>query len=140
MKLIALALMIAVTCACSRAPASLDMQTILGVSPENLFGGAITSRQRTCTQPSGFLELRDGPYSLDQLKEIGNHLASQNPAMKQVPFALANKQWKALIVAYRPGDEIRYYTISNASGNPYAGGYALSRGGCVVSTVHGWIS
>jgi hypothetical protein len=75
-----------------------------------------------------------GPdISLEELEIVGRKLAASNPAAPQVPFALANENWLWLRAQYRAGDRIvAFEGPPGHDGQPFAWGYALLRGQCVV--------
>ena len=68
-----------------------------------------------------------------ELEQIGRDLAASNPAAPQVPFASANKNWHWLRAQFREGDRIvAFESPPGHDGLPFAWGYALLRGECVV--------
>jgi hypothetical protein len=78
-----------------------------------------------------------GPnLSLSELEAIGLSRAASNPKAPQVPWAYGNKNWLFLKALYRPGDQIRAYEqLWRPSGKPFAWGYALVRGQCVLGVL-----
>ena len=78
-----------------------------------------------------------GPnLSLQELETIGLVIAARNPDAPQIPWAYGNKDWLALKGLHRPGDEIRAYEeLWLPSGKPFAWGYALLRGKCILGAL-----
>ena len=78
-----------------------------------------------------------GPnLSLTQLEQIGLAYAAKNPKAPQVPWAYGNKNWLLLRSLYQPGDQIRAYEqLWRPSHQPFAWGYALIRGQCVLGAL-----
>ena len=75
-----------------------------------------------------------GPdLSIPQMEAIGLKYAARNPKAPQVPFAYGNKDWLWLKAQYRSGDRfVAYEQLWPPSGKPFAWGYALVRGQCVI--------
>ena len=75
-----------------------------------------------------------GPdFSISQMEAIGLEYAARASKAPQVPFAYGNKDWLSLKAQYRPGDRfVAYEQLWPKSGKPFAWGYALVRGKCVV--------
>ncbi|ASK90167.1 hypothetical protein XAUB_16910 [Xanthomonas citri pv. aurantifolii str. ICPB 11122] len=96
---------------------------------------AIAAPAATC-QESDNLRFDGFPLSIVQMEQIGLTYAAKNTKAPQVPFAYANKDWLWLKEQYRPGDYfLAYEQLWPASGKPFASGYALVRGRCVLGVL-----
>lgn len=77
-------------------------------------------------------------FTAAQLDAIGMAAARQNPAVPQVPFAYANKQWEELKAIARPGDTFRTFDNRDVRSDPstnFPEGILLMRGNCVIGLV-----
>ena len=93
------------------------------------------SEPGSCEQ-SAQLQLVGQPLSVSQMETAGLKYAARNPKAPQVPFAYGNKTWRSLKAQYRLGDKFFAYTETlPPSTAPYARGYALVRGKCVIGSI-----
>ncbi|WP_242628770.1 hypothetical protein [Xanthomonas oryzae] len=98
-------------------------------------GSTAAAPAATC-QESDNLRFDGLPLSSVQMEEIGLRYAAKNIKAPQVPFAYGNKDWLWLKEQYRPGDYfLAYEQLWPASGKPFASGYALVRGKCVLGVL-----
>ncbi|MEA9554479.1 hypothetical protein VC273_00620 [Xanthomonas nasturtii] len=103
-------------------------------------GSAAAAPAATC-QESDNLRLDGLPLSTLQMEEIGLKYAAANTKAPQVPFAYGNKEWLWLKKQYRSGDYfVAYEQLWPASGKPFAWGYALVRGKCVLGVLNTRVS
>ncbi|MDR0183229.1 hypothetical protein [Lysobacter arvi] len=94
---------------------------------------AIGSDGSACDPVDPAMRFTGPDISLEELEIVGRKLAASNPAAPQVPFALANENWLWLRAQYRAGDRIvAFEGPPGHDGQPFAWGYALLRGQCVV--------
>lgn len=90
----------------------------------------------TCEPIDARVRLEGPVLTIAQVEEIGIRYAARNPKAPQVPFAYGNDRWLQLKALYRPGDVIRAYAQSWKPGDrPFAEGYALIRGKCVLGII-----
>ncbi|MCC5091482.1 MULTISPECIES: hypothetical protein [Xanthomonas] len=90
----------------------------------------------TC-QESDNLRFDGLPLSIVQMEQIGVTYAAKNTKAPQVPFAYGNKDWLWLKKQYRSGDYfVAYEQLWPVSGKPFAWGYALVRGQCVLGVLN----
>ncbi|MCS3748214.1 hypothetical protein FHY18_003847 [Xanthomonas arboricola] len=98
--------------------------------------GSVAAAQTTTCQESDNLRLDGLPLSIVQMEEIGLKYAATSTKAPQVPFAYGNKDWLWLKKQYRSGDYfVAYEQLWPASGKPFAWGYALVRGKCVLGVL-----
>jgi len=70
---------------------------------------------------------------LEQMEALGLKLVAHSPSTPQVPFGHANRRWLSFKSAYVPGDRFQAYEQLRPSDHtPFAWGYALVRGQCIV--------
>ncbi|WP_082925697.1 hypothetical protein [Xanthomonas nasturtii] len=94
----------------------------------------------TC-QESDNLRFDGLPLSIVQMEEIGVKYAAANTTAPQVPFAYGNKDWLWLEKPYRSGDYfVAYEQLWPVSGKPFAWGYAIVRGKCVLGVLNTRVS
>jgi len=95
---------------------------------------ATSSEGSACDPVDPAMRFSGPDISLEELELVGQKLAASNPAAPQVPFALANENWLWLRAQYRAGDRIvAFESPPGHDGQPFAWGYALLRGQCVVA-------
>ena len=101
----------------------------LALVPINVAGAAST----TCERADPTTRFSGPDLSLTDLERIGYTLAASDPDAPQVPFAKAHKDWLWFKAQHRPGDRILAFEGPRGhDGLPFAQGYALLRGHCVV--------
>ena len=92
--------------------------------------GASTTQ---CDLPDPSIRFYGPSLSVTELEQIGREFAAKNPAAPQVPFAYGHKNWQWLKAQYQAGDRIQAFEGPQGhDGNPFAWGYALLRGKCLV--------
>ncbi|WP_407470377.1 hypothetical protein ABFU55_00160 [Xanthomonas campestris pv. raphani] len=102
-----------------------------------LTAGSVAAAQTAICQESDKLRLDGLPLSIVQMEQIGVTYAAKNTKAPQVPFAYGNKDWLWLKKQYRSGDYfVAYEQLWPVSGKPFAWGYALVRGQCVLGVLN----
>jgi len=94
---------------------------------------AVAGTGAKCEQPDPTMRFHGPDLSLQDLERVGLEFAARNPKAPQVPFAYAHRNWVWLKAQYRPGDRlVAFEGPQGHDGQPFAWGYALVRGPCLV--------
>ena len=92
--------------------------------------GAVKTR---CDLPHQSIRFYGPSLSVMELEQLGREFAAKNPAAPQIPFAYAYQNWEWLKAHHQPGDRIQEFEGPRGhDGKPFAWGYALLRGKCLV--------